>query len=682
MNRNVIGISSYRGWQGMGTTQFIASNPGNRTGSRLNLSNGLKLFAIAVTAMFVLLSVVSDLRHNAGRIGGADYDRIIAGREFVADIHPPSSFVIEAYLIIVQAAREPWNREAHFAAYRARKDEYFAQLDKWKSADIPDELRKLVTVDSPTVLDRFWIEAENSFFPKLETAGGIGLGAAEINKAVDTLTTRFREHRAIVERAAMIAEGYLAEVEQSSAANLKVLGWVFHAISAGSALFILGLLVVIGRNVIRPMVSIASYTAEMAEGRAAANVPYVGRGDEVGSIARALTVFREVADKKLETERAAAEEREHAARIKAEADAELAERTRQTNEAVDRLAKALDRLAGGDLDCGITEPFAGELERLRADFNRAVRQFNGAFSRIAATAGRIEGGSREISTASSDLSNRTEKQASALEETAATLEQITATVQKSSEGAENTRELVGSARRDAEASGDIVQRALEAMTGIEKSADEINKIISVIDEIAFQTNLLALNAGVEAARAGDAGKGFAVVAQEVRELAQRSAVAAKEIKSLISKSSEQVSSGSDLVTATGETLQKISGQVVQISDVVDSIANGTREQFQALKQLNATVSEMDSSTRQNATMAEQTKSASSALNQDADTLSQLLTRFRITVADHADRASVRREVQRQSHPASAANDTAEAPRGAFRTRVHGNAALQPEWEEF
>jgi methyl-accepting chemotaxis protein len=441
-------------------------------------------------------------------------------------------------------------------------------------------------------------------------------------------------------------------------------------------------LFVIGRTVIRPMVSIASYTAEMAEGRAAANVPYVGRGDEVGSIARALTVFREVADKKLETERAAAEEREHAARIKADADAELAERTRQTNEAVDRLAKALDRLAGGDLDCGITEPFAGELERLRADFNRAVRQFNGAFSRIAATAGRIEGGSREISTASSDLSNRTEKQASALEETAATLEQITATVQKSSEGAENTRELVGSARRDAEASGDIVQRALEAMTGIEKSADEINKIISVIDEIAFQTNLLALNAGVEAARAGDAGKGFAVVAQEVRELAQRSAVAAKEIKSLISKSSEQVSSGSDLVTATGETLQKISGQVVQISDVVDSIANGTREQFQALKQLNATVSEMDSSTRQNATMAEQTKSASSALNQDADTLSQLLTRFRITVADHADRASVRREVQRQSHPASAANDTAEAPRGAFRTRVHGNAALQPEWEEF
>ncbi len=110
------------------------------------------------------------------------------------------------------------------------------------------------------------------------------------------------------------------------------------------------------------------------------------------------------------------------------------------------------------------------------------------------------------------------------------------------------------------------------MTEIEHSSQQINRIIGVIDEIAFQTNLLALNAGVEAARAGDAGRGFAVVAQEVRGLAQRSAEAAKEIKSLISTSRDQVENGVKLVRASGESLHEIVAKVAGMSATVEAIA--------------------------------------------------------------------------------------------------------------
>ena len=85
---------------------------------------------------------------------------------------------------------------------------------------------------------------------------------------------------------------------------------------------------------------------------------------------------------------------------------------------------------------------------------------------------------------------------------------MAATVRQNAENAKNASQLAGDADQTAKTGGEVVERAISAMAGIEQSAQEITDIISVIDEIAFQTNLLALNASVEAARAGEAGKGF------------------------------------------------------------------------------------------------------------------------------------------------------------------------------
>ena len=145
---------------------------------------------------------------------------------------------------------------------------------------------------------------------------------------------------------------------------------------------------------------------------------------------------------------------------------------------------------------------------------------------------------------------------------------MSAQVAKTVESAQSAQAIVSQAGEEAQQSNEVVAKAISAMERIEKSSNDIGKIIGAIDEIAFQTNLLALNAGVEAARAGEAGRGFAVVASEVRGLAQRSAEAAKEIKALVAAATSEVAGGVQLVGATGGALARIGAKVAEINATV------------------------------------------------------------------------------------------------------------------
>ena len=191
---------------------------------------------------------------------------------------------------------------------------------------------------------------------------------------------------------------------------------------------------------------------------------------------------------------------------------------------------------------------------------------------------------------------------------------------------------VQQAHGEAMRGGEVVGEAVQAMNDIHHSAQEIGKIISVIDGIAFQTNLLALNAGVEAARAGDAGRGFAVVATEVRALAQRTADAARDIKHLITASSTQVERGVSLVGQTGDTFALIVEQVGHVAGLASSIAAMAQDQAGSIGQVRETVREMDTMTQQNAAMVEEATAAARSLAGEANRLSTLVSQFRLESA--------------------------------------------------
>jgi methyl-accepting chemotaxis protein len=356
------------------------------------------------------------------------------------------------------------------------------------------------------------------------------------------------------------------------------------------------------------------------------------------------------------------------------------EAEKQINVVVESLGAALSELAEGDLETGLYIDVAPEFAKLKADFNSAASTLKSTISLVKKGAGSIKLGTDEISQASDDLSRRTENQAASLEETAAAVKEITDTVNKTARGATHARETVSVAKADAEKSGEVVRKAIEAMTGIESSSKQISQIIGVIDEIAFQTNLLALNAGVEAARAGDAGRGFAVVASEVRALAQRSAEAAKEIKGLISASTGQVAQGVQLVGETGLALTRIVTQVAEINTIVTDIATSANEQAHGLEQVNTAVNEMDQVTQQNAAMVEQATAATQTLAQQTDELSHLVSRFKTgdeTVVEISSRREAPKPAARAARPAPKLKVAANGS-----SRSHSTAGADAGWEEF
>jgi methyl-accepting chemotaxis protein len=361
-------------------------------------------------------------------------------------------------------------------------------------------------------------------------------------------------------------------------------------------------------------------------------------------------------------ERAAAdaEQRRHLQEVETYARAQLT--------AVNALGQGVEKLADGDLISRVREDaFPAEARKIPSDFNAAVENLQQTLAGVLGAARSLRAGGGEISAAASDLAQRTERQAAGLERTAAALDQITATVKKSSDNAEKARGVTQSAKSNAEKSGQVVREAVEAMGGIEKSSQSITQIIGVIDEIAFQTNLLALNAGVEAARAGDAGRGFAVVAQEVRALAQRSADAAKEIKGLIRASSEQVGKGVKLVGETGQTLDQILGQVIEINDLVGEIAASSKEQAGGLAEVNAAVNQMGQVIHQNGVMVQQSAAAAGALAAEAEDLERQLAGYRVGAQIHEYR------------PRDDPRHEAAPRRDAFRERyVQGANALKIE----
>ena len=273
--------------------------------------------------------------------------------------------------------------------------------------------------------------------------------------------------------------------------------------------------------------------------------------------------------------------------------------------------------------------FASPLDRIVTDLGKG----SGRFLQV----------SNQIADSSNQLAQGASEQASAIEETSASLEEMSSMIHSSARNADHAKSLASESQVSASEGMASMKEMTEAMAAIERSSNEVVKIVKSIDEIAFQTNILALNAAVEAARAGEAGAGFAVVAEEVRSLAQRSAAAANESETKIEASIKSSRQGSQCLTGVGESFSRIGSKVQETHNLVSEIALATKEQAQGIEQVTIAIQEMSKvaqssaiNTEQIASAAEEMRQQASKQQQTAGALRQVIDGFSNELAGELD----------------------------------------------
>ncbi len=408
---------------------------------------------------------------------------------------------------IITAERERASRELAAVTALPPADPALAKI----IAAMPAQAEKMLAAADQLVVSA--ISTDQTFAAQVKT--GVKLG-----DDAEALRSEYQTSR----RDAISTAGQIAEDASTAGSIAAVTGGVL-------AIILAGLITMSISTLIKRMTGTMS---QLAGGDLSVEIEGAERSDQIGNMARAVSIFKD-----------------NAVRI-AEVESEKNRLAAQTEQ---------DRKAG-------LRELASRLERAVKDIADAVKQ---SAQRMHDGAATMSGAAERTKAQSSNVATASEQASVNVQTVASAAEELTASIREIGQQAQSSATV---ARRAAEQAS----QTTATMEGLSEAAVRIGEVINLINSIAAQTNLLALNATIEAARAGDAGKGFAVVASEVKTLASQTARATEDIAA-------QISSIQGVTKEAVTAIKGIETVILEINQIASSTASAVEEQGAATAEI-------------------------------------------------------------------------------------------------
>ncbi len=336
-----------------------------------------------------------------------------------------------------------------------------------------------------------------------------------------------------------------------------------------------------GRYICNPINQIVDRLSQLGRGETEGEIPYLHRSDEVGLMAKAVSVFKE---EQLQL-------------------SVLTEQDKINKKASERRFVARNKMVS-DLENKVMTIINGVVSA-SAELDHSARNL------VAVSEISLE----KVTTVSSSV----ETAATNVETVSAASEELSASSREIASHVQHANKIAGSAAEEANKTDELVRGLVEA-------AAKIGDVVSLINDIASQTNLLALNATIEAARAGDAGKGFAVVANEVKHLASQTAKATDEISQQISDVQSRTQGAVDAIKTISETIEEMNEVSNAIMVAIHQQSDATMEISRNIQQAHAgTQDAADNTTIVRNGVADSTKAAHQVMNAADDLDNQAMS---------------------------------------------------------